>query len=105
MLDDILDFAAISLVDNGRLSFWMPTANDQDQEIQIPLHHCLEIISVCTQTFNKWSRRLITYQRIPDSAVHPGTPREQKAKENGVSPDELNPFRKGYFMGFKAPSK
>lgn len=53
MLDDILDFAAISLVDNGRLSFWMPTANDEDQEIKIPTHPCLEITSVCTQAFNR----------------------------------------------------
>jgi tRNA (guanine10-N2)-methyltransferase len=56
MLDDILDFAALSLVDNGRLSFWMPTANDEDQEIKIPQHPSLEITSVCTQAFNrcKW---------------------------------------------------
>ena len=53
MLDDILDFAALHLVENGRLSFWMPTANDEDQEIQIPQHHCLQITSVCTQAFNK----------------------------------------------------
>jgi tRNA (guanine10-N2)-methyltransferase len=53
MLDDILDFAAMSLVDNGRLSFWMPTANDEDQEIKIPQHPSLEIISVCTQAFNR----------------------------------------------------
>lgn len=53
MLDDILDFAAVSLVDNGRLSFWMPTANDEDQEIKIPTHPCLQITSVCTQAFNR----------------------------------------------------
>ena len=53
MLDDILDFAALSLVDDGRLSFWIPTANDQDQEIKIPEHPCLQITSVCTQPFNK----------------------------------------------------
>jgi tRNA G10 N-methylase Trm11 len=53
MLDDILDFATLSLVDGGRLSFWMPTANDQDQEIKVPTHPCLRITSVCTQAFNK----------------------------------------------------
>jgi hypothetical protein len=53
MLDDILDFSALSLVDDGRLSFWMPTANDEDQEIKIPQHPSLEIISVCTQAFNR----------------------------------------------------
>mgnify|MGYP003634760629 CR=1 FL=1 len=53
MLDDILEFAAQTLVENGRLSFWMPTANDEDQEIKTPEHPCLEITSVCTQAFNR----------------------------------------------------
>ena len=53
MLDDILDFAAISLVGNGRLSLWMPTANDEQVELEIPMHPCLEIVSVCVQVFNK----------------------------------------------------
>ncbi|CAG8980438.1 hypothetical protein HYALB_00012925 [Hymenoscyphus albidus] len=101
MLDDILEFASVSLVDNGRLSFWMPTSNDEDQEIKVPEHPCLEIVSICTQDFNRWSRKLITYRRIPDSkVVH--TVREERVKENGVSADDLNPFRKGYFKGFKA---
>lgn len=53
MLDDILVFASDTLVDNGRLSFWMPTANDEEQEIQMPEHPCLEIVDVCVQSFNK----------------------------------------------------
>jgi tRNA G10 N-methylase Trm11 len=53
MLDDILEFAALSLVDNGRLSFWMPTSNERDQEILPPQHRCLVISSICTQSFNK----------------------------------------------------
>jgi tRNA (guanine10-N2)-methyltransferase len=118
MLDDILDFAALSLVDDGRLSFWMPTSNEDDQDIQIPQHQCLQITSVCTQAFNrcklmiilslcnvnfflKGSRRLITYRRIPDSEVVPGTVREKRVEENGVNANDLNPFRKGYFQGFK----
>lgn len=53
MLDDILNFAADTLVDNGRLSFWMPTANDEELEIPVPTHPCLEIVVVCVQPFNK----------------------------------------------------
>ena len=53
MLDDILQFAAQTLVDDGRLSFWMPTANGEDQEMAVPTHPYLEIVSVCTQVFNK----------------------------------------------------
>jgi len=44
---------------------------------------------------------LITYRRIPDADVVAGTARAARVKENGVSADELNPFRKGYFKGFK----
>jgi tRNA (guanine10-N2)-methyltransferase len=60
MLYDILDFAVLSLVDNGRLSFWMPTANDEDQEIQVPEHPYLEITSTCTQAFNRCEYALLS---------------------------------------------
>jgi tRNA (guanine10-N2)-methyltransferase len=53
MLDDILNFAAETLVDEGRLSFWMPTANDEEQEIPVPTHPYMEVVVVCTQPFNK----------------------------------------------------
>lgn len=53
MLDDILAFAAATLVDRGRLSFWMPTANDEDQEIPVPTHPSLELVVICVQKFNK----------------------------------------------------
>jgi tRNA (guanine10-N2)-methyltransferase len=53
MLDDILVFATETLVDRGRLSFWMPTANDEQQEVPIPSHPSLELVSVCVQPFYK----------------------------------------------------
>lgn len=53
MLDDILEFATEMLVDEGRLSMWMPTANDEDVEFSIPSHPCLQLVSVCVQPFNK----------------------------------------------------
>jgi len=53
MLLDILEFAALSLVDGGRLSMWMPTANDQEVNLDIPGHPALEMVAVCVQTFNK----------------------------------------------------
>ena len=53
MLDDILEFASVSLVEEGRLSIWMPTANDEEVELDIPSHPYLEVVSVCVQAFNK----------------------------------------------------
>lgn len=105
MLDDILVFASDTLVENGRVSFWMPTANDEDQEIPMPTHPCLERVSVCVQAFYKWSRRLITYRRIPDREVSQAAleayAARQKVVNTGTSADDLNPFRNGYFKGFK----
>ncbi|KAK3905681.1 S-adenosyl-L-methionine-dependent methyltransferase [Staphylotrichum tortipilum] len=103
MLDDILQFSAQTLVDHGRLSFWMPTANDENQEIPVPTHPYLEVVSVCTQIFNKWSRRLITYRRIPDKEVDKEAMKaREETKSVGKTADELNPFRKAYFNKFEA---
>lgn len=106
MLDDILQFATDRLVDDGRLSFWMPTANDVDQSIDVPTHPCMAIVSVCVQSFNKWSRRLITYRRLPDSAVDADAlaQREERVQTNGVTADELNDFRRHYFNAFRTDS-
>ena len=107
LLDDLLRFAADTLVDNGRLSFWMPTANDESQELPVPTHPCLCLLSVCTQVFNKWSRRLITYRRIPDAEVDQDALAAKNAVEapklGGQTANDLNPFRKGYFSKFESP--
>ncbi|KAK0672506.1 putative tRNA guanosine-2'-O-methyltransferase TRM11 [Cercophora samala] len=104
MLDDILQFAAQTLVDNGRVAFWMPTANDEEQEMPVPSHPYLETLSVSTQVFNKWSRRLICYRRIPDKDVDPAAVKaREERKLVGKTADELNPFRKAYFEGFQTP--
>lgn len=57
MLEDILQFAADHLVPGGRLCFWMPTANEDFSQLDIPTHPELEIVSVCMQEFNKCTLR------------------------------------------------
>ncbi|KAF2276027.1 tRNA guanosine-2'-O-methyltransferase [Westerdykella ornata] len=106
LLDDILAFAAITLVEGGRLSMWMPTANDEDVELIIPTNPFLELVSVCVQPFNRWSRRLLTYRRLPDSeAPADAVTRVRKEYEKGVRADELNAFRRKFFEGFKEADK
>ena len=106
MLDDILDFAARTLVDDGRLAFWMPTANEEDQEIGIPANLHLQLMHCCIQPFNKWSRRLLVYRRrgtaeIENSASMNGNGQTRQPKTSASTADELNPFRKRYFEGFR----
>lgn len=93
MLDDILEFAVITLVDGGRLSMWMPTANDEDIEHAIPQHQALKLVACCIQNFNKWSRRLLTYVRLSDEEVGELKPRVRK-EVVGRKADELNNFRR-----------
>lgn len=102
LLDDILAFAVATLVPDGRLSMWMPTANDEDIELIIPSHPCLELQSVCVQAFNKWSRRLLTYRRLRESEVPEGALETVKKEyEKGTRASDLNDFRRKYFQGFK----
>lgn len=105
LLDDILGFAVATLVPGGRLSMWMPTANDEDVELIIPSHPCLELSSVCVQAFNKWSRRLLTYRRRHVHEVSAADLRALEAKkreyETGTRASDLNDFRRKYFQGFR----
>ncbi|PHH71455.1 hypothetical protein CDD82_6502 [Ophiocordyceps australis] len=91
MLDDILDFAADTLVDNGRLSFWMPTANDEEQEIPIPLHPCLQLVVVCVQVFNKCKAR--STLRNSALSARQASPLNREEQRNWNMP--TNYFRQG----------
>ncbi|KAI2487928.1 RNA methylase family protein [Pyrenophora tritici-repentis] len=102
LLDDILAFSVSTLVEDGRLSMWMPTANDEDIELIIPSHPCLELTSVCVQAFNKWSRRLLTYRRRREEEIPEGAYEASRREyEKGTRASELNDFRRKYFQGFR----
>lgn len=101
MLDDILHFAACMLVDDGRLCMWMPTANDEEVELAIPKHDCLELVSVSVQQFNKWARRLLAYRRIP-GRIATDEMRGTQAEQVGSCADDLNNFRKKVGLFFEA---
>ncbi|MCJ1479475.1 hypothetical protein MMC13_008161 [Lambiella insularis] len=103
LLSDVLEFAASMLVEDGRLGLWMPTANDEEVELEIPVHAALEVVSVCVQPFNKWSRRLLTYRRkrIEEMVHAEYSIQSAKGLLAGNRADDLNNFRKRYFEGFK----
>ena len=52
MQQDILDFAVRSLVPDGRLAMWMPTASDEIAEFPVPMHPNLEVVNVSVQHFS-----------------------------------------------------
>ncbi|KAE8375121.1 hypothetical protein BDV26DRAFT_283698 [Aspergillus bertholletiae] len=97
MQNDILAFASRTLVTDGRLCMWMPTSIDEDVELLIPMHPHLEVVSVSVQPFNNWSRRLITYRRLPEGQVSDISKARQKGDSEGISADDLNAFRRKYF--------
>lgn len=112
MLDDILDFAARTLVNEGRLAFWMPVANEgMDADFPIPCHDFLELVHCCVQSFNKWSRRLLIYRRrTEEETLREDTSGMEKVTQESdvlhestdrTSADDLNPFRRRYFQGFE----
>ncbi|ANB15299.1 Trm11p [Sugiyamaella lignohabitans] len=96
LLDDLLKFSAEHLVENGRLCFWMPTANADFTEHDIPHHEDLELLSNSVQEFNKWSRRLVSYRRRPYGE------KGHNYTVGGSAPEE---FRDKYFRGFKGIAK
>jgi len=60
---DLVHFAAKHLVVGGRLVFWLPT-NVTYTDGDVPTNLCLTVIANCEQVFGKWSRRLITLEKI-----------------------------------------
>ncbi|KAJ5476446.1 hypothetical protein N7475_002175 [Penicillium sp. IBT 31633x] len=95
---DVLDFAVRSLVTNGRLSMWMPTTNDEKTEFPVPMHENLEIVSISVQPFNTWSRRLITYRRLPEGELSDITMARKKIDDQGYTADDLNAFRRTHML-------
>lgn len=108
MLDDILIFASETLVVDGRLAFWMPSANEDDEMLEIPKHGHLELMECCVQRFYRWSRRLLVYRRRKEGKTlgseiesRGGDERHRERVAGGKTASDLNPFRKKYFQGFQ----
>ncbi|KAL4920223.1 hypothetical protein BDW62DRAFT_209088 [Aspergillus aurantiobrunneus] len=105
MMNDILNFAVRTLVTNGRLCMWMPEISSEEAELSIPMHPNLEVLSVSVQQFSNWSRRLITYQRLPEGVLSDVSLGRRKGDSTGVSADDLNAFRRKYFTRNATPKQ
>ncbi|EEB09007.2 tRNA (guanine-N2-)-methyltransferase catalytic subunit Trm11 [Schizosaccharomyces japonicus yFS275] len=69
LVKDLVDFAAKRLVDEGRLVLWLPTITEEYSIDDIPKHPALRLLYNSAQHFNHWSRRLLTFERLPRATV------------------------------------
>lgn len=97
LMTDLLSFANERLTDDGRLAFWMPTANEDMQENKIPRHPGLELVSYGIQEFGKWSRALLVYRKRRENEPIA----LESSFEKGLKFDPAEEFREKYFRGFK----
>ena len=77
----------------------------EEEMTTIPQHPLLELKHECVQRFNRWSRRLLVYQRLPSlsgetSGINDLTSVPKFPESAGNSGDDLNHFRKRYFQAF-----
>ena len=79
---------------------WMPTANDEDiSPLLIPQHPQLEHKATCIQSFNHWSRQLLTYSRRPLLPTDDAQIEDLRKARDGVGleqarANDLNDFRR-----------
>ncbi|CAB38506.2 tRNA (guanine-N2-)-methyltransferase catalytic subunit Trm11 [Schizosaccharomyces pombe] len=94
MVYDIICFASDRLVDGGRLVLWLPTITEEYGIDDIPSHPYLSLIYNSIQPFTHWSRRLLTFQRLP--RAHDSKSLNLLPKINNKTPSHHN-FREKYF--------
>ncbi|KAK0547906.1 hypothetical protein OC846_004680 [Tilletia horrida] len=67
---DLLDYAQYLLVPGGRLVFWLPCVNEEDgKDVEIPSRAGMKFIACSTQDFGRWSRMLITLEKLPKGSA------------------------------------
>lgn len=67
LVNDLVLFARYMLVPGGRLVFFLPTFTEEWDPVDIPAIEGMKEISFgqgSAQEFNKWSRRLITLEKL-----------------------------------------
>ena len=92
IISDLISFAAKFLVTGGRLVFWLPTFGDEYTIQDIPTHPSMMLIANSEQNFGKWSRRLITMEKISNENI-----KDLLAETKLAEPGHAK-FRQKYFL-------
>ncbi|TEB38249.1 RNA methylase [Coprinellus micaceus] len=102
LVSDLILFARYLLKPEGRLVFFLPTVNDEYEEVDVHNSLCegMEVIANSLQDFGSWGRRLITIRKTTLQSYPPPTFEAQR--EESHTPAHKD-FREKYFQGFKAP--
>jgi len=102
---DLTKFAHWMLKPGGRLVFFLPTVNDDYQEVDIPVVEGMELVANSLQDFGSWGRRLITMRKcdsVPTPLQRPCFPLESApSEETSEHVPAHKDFRAKYFAGFK----
>ncbi|WVR03593.1 hypothetical protein IAU60_000585 [Kwoniella sp. DSM 27419] len=107
---DLILLARYLLVPGGRLVFFLPTVNEDYQEVDVPVVEGMKELKVddgSVQDFGKWGRRLITMEKTALDDGPPPTFEDHDQFDLKKNPDYLpghHAFNKRYAAGF-APRK
>ncbi|KAI9105795.1 S-adenosyl-L-methionine-dependent methyltransferase [Phlyctochytrium arcticum] len=101
LITDLLSFAATYLEMGGRLVYWLPTVPDEYDPGDVPAHPLLKLVANSEQAFGKWSRRLITMEKIAEA---PGSGHVEVEVKRGTT-EKSEPgharFREKFFNELK----
>ncbi|KAK6905245.1 tRNA (guanine10-N2)-methyltransferase [Kwoniella mangroviensis CBS 8886] len=108
---DLVQLARWLLVPGGRLVFFLPTVNEDYQEVDVPVVEGMKELKVdegSVQDFGKWGRRLITMEKTAQDDGPPPTFEDHEEFDLRNQPEHLpghHGFRERYATGFSSRKK
>ncbi|KAF7428315.1 hypothetical protein PC9H_007536 [Pleurotus ostreatus] len=104
---DLVVLARYLLKPEGRLVFFLPTVNDEYEDVDIYTMLCegMELIANSLQDFGSWGRRLVTIKKIT-SDIYPIPFSDNSGQSQSTAQHEPahKDFREKYFQGFRKGS-
>ncbi|KAK1232664.1 hypothetical protein PQX77_003195 [Marasmius sp. AFHP31] len=100
---DLVILARYLLRPNGRLVFFLPTVNDEYEEVDIYSMLCegMEVLANSLQDFGSWGRRLVTIRKTTSERYPPPSFSPSSETEESTHVPAHRDFREKYFQGFK----
>ncbi|KAJ7647380.1 tRNA guanosine-2'-O-methyltransferase, partial [Roridomyces roridus] len=98
---DLVVLSRYLLKPGGRLVFFLPTVNEQYQEVDIESLLCdgMVLVANSLQDFGSWGRRLVTIRKTSNEIFPPPSFEEERDPTEHVPAHK--DFREQYFRGFK----